>query len=254
MFKKRIIPCLLLKDNRLVKTIKFKGDRYIGDPINAVRIFSEKEADEIIILDIDASIKQQEPNYELISELAGECFMPVTYGGGIKNINQVKKLIRSGIEKVVINTEAYTNIDLISDIANIYGSQAIVGAIDVKKNLLGIYSLKTRSSSIKIRVSLIEHIANLIKAGIGELLINNIDKDGTMNGYDLELIKKVYDQVNIPVIVCGGAGNFTHLKEALNIGISGVVAGSMFIYHGKHKAVLINYPKERIFWLNGVQP
>lgn len=246
MYEKRIIPCLLIRGNKLVKTIKFKDEIYIGDPVNAARIFSDKEADEIIILDIGATKEKREPNYELIEEIAGECFMPVTYGGGITNINQVRKLIRSGIEKVVINSYAYFSTQLIVEAAGIFGSQALVGGIDIKKKILSSYQLMSNSASNPIDMPLEEHLFKLVNAGVGELFINSIDRDGCMLGYDLDLIKKVVKLVDIPVIACGGAGKVEHLKEALSCGLSGVVAGSLFVYHGKHKAVLINYPKDSI--------
>jgi cyclase len=244
--EKRIIPCLLIRGNKLVKTTKFKDDVYIGDPVNAARIFSDKEVDEIIILDIEATKEKRAPNYELIAEIAGECFMPLTYGGGITNVDQVRRLIRSGIEKVVINSYAYLSTQLIAEAVGIFGSQAVVGGIDVKKKILGSYQLMSTSATIAIDISLEEHIINLVEAGVGELFINSIDRDGQMLGYDLELIKKVVKSVNIPVIACGGAGKLDHLKEALNYGLSAVAAGSMFVYHGKHKAVLINYPQNKI--------
>ena len=246
MREKRIIPCLLIRGNKLVKTTKFKDDIYIGDPVNAARIFSDKEVDEIIILDIEATKEKRAPNYELIAEIAGECFMPLTYGGGITNVDQVRKLIRSGIEKVVINSYAYLSTQLIAEAVGIFGSQAVVGGIDVKKKILGSYQLMSTSATIAIDISLEEHVINLVEAGVGELFINSIDRDGQMLGYDLELIKKVVKSVNIPVIACGGAGKLDHLKEALNYGLSAVAAGSMFVYHGKHKAVLINYPQNKI--------
>jgi cyclase len=244
--EKRIIPCLLIRGNKLVKTTKFKDDVYIGDPVNAARIFSDKEVDEIIILDIEATKEKRAPNYELMAEIAGECFMPLTYGGGITNVDQVRRLIRSGIEKVVINSYAYLSTQLIAEAVGIFGSQAVVGGIDVKKKILGSYQLMSTSATIAIDISLEEHVINLVEAGVGELFINSIDRDGQMLGYDLELIKRVVKSVNIPVIACGGAGKLDHLKEALNYGLSAVAAGSMFVYHGKHKAVLINYPQNKI--------
>ncbi len=246
MREKRIIPCLLIRGNKLVKTTRFKDDVYIGDPVNAARIFSDKAVDEIIVLDIDATKEGRAPNYELIAEIAGECFMPVTYGGGITHVDQVRKLIRSGIEKVVINSYAYFSTQLVVECAGIFGSQAVVGGIDVKKKILGSYRLMSTSATVAIDISLEEHVFNLVEAGVGELFINNIDRDGQMLGYDLELIKRVVKSVNIPVIACGGAGKLDHLKEALNYGLSAVAAGSMFLYHGKHRAVLINYPKDKI--------
>jgi cyclase len=238
----RIIPCLLIRENGLVKTKKFKDAVYIGDPINAVRIFSEKEVDELIILDIDATLENREPNYELISEIAGECFMPVAYGGGIKNLNQIRKLIRSGIEKVVINSAACENFNLINEAAQIFGSQAIVAAIDVKKNLFGNYKIVSHSGTKETGLDLKNYISGLVEAGAGEIFINSVDRDGLMNGYDLDLISLVSKYINVPVIASGGAGVLEHFHQAINAGASAVAAGSMFVFYGKHRAVLINYP------------
>jgi cyclase len=243
MHHARVIPCLLISGNGLVKTRKFKDPVYVGDPINAVRIFSDKEADEIVILDIDASREGREPNYDLISEMAGEAFMPVAYGGGIRNISQIRKLIRSGVEKVVINTLATESTEIIRAAADIFGSQAVVGAVDVRRKLLGSYAVVCKSGTVETRLNLREHIDKLVQAGIGELFINDVDRDGCMGGYDLKLLKSV-TQAPVPVVVCGGAGNIEHLREAVNIGgASAVAAGSMFVFHGKHRAVLISYPK-----------
>lgn len=244
MYRARIIPCLLISGNGLVKTRKFKDPIYIGDPVNAMRIFSEKEVDEIVVLDIDASRQQQEPNYELIAEMAGEAFMPMAYGGGIRTLDQVRKLIRSGIEKVVINTAATESTDLIRVVADIYGSQAVVGAVDVKKTLFGGYRVVTKSATVDSGLDLYVHIQQLIAAGVGEIFINSVDRDGMMAGYDLPLIRSVTQNVNVPVVACGGAGTIEHLSQGVNEGgASAVAAGSMFVFYGKHRAVLINYPK-----------
>jgi cyclase len=251
MQQARVIPCLLISGNGLVKTQKFKNPVYIGDPVNAVRIFSDKEADEIIILDIDASREGREPNYELIAEMAGEAFMPVAYGGGIRNVEQIRRLIRSGIEKVVVNTLATESTNIIRTAADIFGSQAVVGAIDVRRKLLGAYAVVSKGGTVEVQLNLQRHIQNLVQSGIGELFINDVDRDGTMSGYDMKLLKAV-TQSPVPVVVCGGAGSIEHLREAVHIGgASAVAAGSMFVFHGKHRAVLISYPKgsdlKRIF-------
>jgi cyclase len=244
MYSKRVIPCLLLRGNGLIKTRKFKDPLYIGDPVNAVRIFSEKEVDEIIVLDIEASLQGREPNYELISEIAGECFMPITYGGGINSLNHARKLIRLGVEKVVINSAAYSSLEIISEIANVFGSQAVVAAIDVKKKLIGGYKLFSNSGTKEINVTLEDHVLGLAKSGAGELFINSIDNDGQMQGYDIDLIKKTTKIVNIPVTICGGAGSVEHFKMAFDAGASAAAAASLFMFYGKHKAVLINYRRE----------
>ncbi len=245
MYRTRVIPCLLLRGNGLVKTKKFKDAVYVGDPVNAMRIFSEKEADEIVVLDIDASREGREPNYELISEMAGEAFMPMAYGGGVRTLNQVRQLIRSGIEKVVINTAATESAGLIRAVADVYGSQAVVGAVDVKKTLFGGYRIVTKSATVDTKLDLQEHVRSLAQAGAGEILVNSVDRDGMMAGYDLPLIQMVAQSVNVPVVACGGAGSVEHLRQAvMEGGASAVAAGSMFVFHGKHRAVLINYPKD----------
>ena len=244
MRRVRVIPCLLIQGNGLVKTKKFKDPVYVGDPVNAMRIFSDKEADEIVVLDIDASKKGVEPNYELISEMAGEAFMPMAYGGGVSSVEQVRRLIRCGIEKVVINSAALHSKGWIREAAEIYGNQAIVGAVDVKKTLFGGYRVVTRSATEESKLDLDHHIASLVEAGVGEILLNSVDRDGMMSGYDLPLIKRVAESVSVPIVACGGAGTVEHLAEGVRSGASAVAAGSMFVFHGKHRAVLINYSNE----------
>ncbi len=251
MIQARVIPCLLLRGNGLVKTKKFKDAVYIGDPVNTVRIFSDKEADEIVILDIDASREGREPNYELIAEMAGEAFMPVAYGGGVRSLEQIRRLIRSGVEKVVINTLATESLDTIRAAVKVFGSQAIVGGVDVRRKLWGGYAVVAKSATEVTKLNLQQHIENLVRAGVGELLINDVERDGCMTGYDLALVRSAA-QAPVPVVVCGGAGTLEHLRAAvLDGGASAVAAGSMFVFHGKHRAVLINYPKtadlEKIF-------
>lgn len=243
MIQTRAIPCLLLRGNGLVKTKKFKDAIYLGDPVNAVRIFSDKEADEIVILDIDASREGREPNYELITEMAGEAFMPVAYGGGVRTLEQIRRLIRSGVEKVVINTLATESTDTIRAAVKVFGSQAIVGAVDVRRKLLGGYAVVAKSATETTRLNLQQHLQNLVQVGVGELFINDVDRDGCMAGYDLDLVRQIA-RMPVPVVVCGGAGTLGHLREAVQDGgASAAAAGSMFVFHGKHRAVLINYPK-----------
>jgi len=236
-----VIPCLLIQGNGLVKTKKFKDPVYVGDPVNAIRIFSDKEADEIVVLDIDASKKGIEPNYELISEMAGEAFMPMAYGGGVGGVDQIRRLIRCGIEKVVINTAAIHSNEWIREAVGIFGSQAIVGAVDVKKSLLGGYRVVARSATEETKLDLDRHIESLVALGVGEVLLNSVDRDGTMSGYDLPLIQRVADRISVPIVACGGAGTVEHLADGVRGGASAVAAGSMFVFHGKHRAVLINY-------------
>jgi imidazole glycerol-phosphate synthase subunit HisF len=244
VYRARVIPCLLIRGNGLVKTRRFKDPVYVGDPVNAIRIFSEKEVDEIVLLDIDASREGREPNYELISEMAGEAFMPVAYGGGIRNLDQVRRLIRAGIEKVVINTVATESTEVIRAASEVFGNQAVVGAVDVKRTLLGGYRVVVKSASVEIKIGLEEHVQSLVAAGAGEIFLNSVDRDGMMGGYDLQLVRSVTQSVDVPVIACGGAGTVEHLSQGVREGgASAVAAGSMFVFHGKHRAVLINYPK-----------
>jgi len=242
VIRARVIPCLMLRGHGLVKTKKFKDPIYVGDPVNAVRIFSEKEVDELIILDITASREGREPDFELAAEIAGECFMPVAYGGGIRTLVQARKLIRCGVEKVVINSASVESTGFIREIADVFGSQAVVGSIDTKKNLLGGHRVFIKSGTVDAGLKPEDHAASLEQAGVGEIFLNSIDRDGQMQGYDLPLIQKVARRVRVPVVACGGAGNVEHLRQAINEGgASAVAAGSMFVFHGKHRAVLINY-------------
>lgn len=243
MYRPRVIPCLLVRGFGLVKTVKFDNAVYIGDPVNSVRIFSEKEADELVILDIDASKEGREPNFELIEEMAGEALMPIGYGGGITSLAQVKRLIRSGVEKVVINsTAALGSMNVITEAAGAFGSQAVVGGIDVRYSLLKGYRIVAKSKTVETSLKIEDHCRALVAAGAGEILINNVDADGTMAGFDLKLIRRVADAVDVPVVACGGAGNVQHLSQAIREGgASAVAAGSMFVFQGKHKAVLISY-------------
>lgn len=244
MYRARLIPCLLLRGQGLVKTRKFKDAVYVGDPVNAARIFSEKEVDELIVLDIDASHYGKEPNYELIAEIAGECFMPMAYGGGIRTLEQVHRLIRYGVEKVIINSSAIDSTKIITEVAQVFGSQAVVVAVDVRRTLLGGYRVMSKSASIETHHNLHDYIQKLVSAGAGELFLNSVDRDGMMDGYDIPLIKDIASKVNIPIVACGGAGKIEHFSQALEAGASAVAAGSMFIFYGKHRAVLINYPDE----------
>jgi len=244
MTRVRVMPCLLLRGRGLVKTRKFKDPIYLGDPVNAVRIFNEKEVDELVILDIDASQEAREPDYEVIAEIAGECFMPVAYGGGVRTLEQARRLIRCGVEKIVVNTAATESYEVIRETAQVFGRQAVVGAIDVKKTLLGGYRVVVKSASVEAGVPLDEHVQGLVEAGVGEIFLNSVDRDGMMEGYDLSLIRRVVQQVKVPVVACGGAGCIDHLVAAVHEGgASAVAAGSMFVFHGRRRAVLINYPQ-----------
>ncbi len=247
MLLTRYIPCLLLKGAGLVKTIKFKNPKYVGDPINTVRIFNEKEVDELIFLDIEATPQSREPNYKLLSEIADECFMPLAYGGGIKTLEQAKKIFHIGIEKVVINSAAHNNLKLIVDITTIYGTQAVIGVIDVKKSIFGKQEVVSNSATTKHKFTPEAWAQELVKAGVGEIMVTSVDKEGTWEGIDVALIKRITDSVNVPVIAHGGAGNVEHLKEAVrNGGASAVAMGSMVVYQKKDFGVLINFPDKKI--------
>jgi len=244
MIISRVIPCLLLRNNGLVKTVKFKDSTYIGDPINAIKIFNEKEVDELIFLDIDASKEKKEPPFNLLKNIASECFMPLCYGGGISSIDQISEIIKCGVEKVSINTHAVKNPLFIKNAADIYGSSTIVAAIDVKKNIFGKYQIYINGGSENTNKDPLEFAKLIEQMGAGEIFLNSIDKDGTMTGYDIELIKKISNSVKIPVIACGGAGNIEHMREAIQQGAAAAVsAGSFFVFYGKRKAVLISYPR-----------
>lgn len=239
----RVIPCLLLRDLGLVKTVKFRDPKYVGDPRNAVKIYNEKEVDELVFLDISATPGKRGPNLKLIEEIASECFMPLGYGGGIRNLEDIKSLFRIGIEKVVINSRAVENPELITEAANCFGSQSIVVSMDAKRNFLGKYTIYTHCGRKKTKFDPVEYAKRAEQLGAGELILNSIDRDGTQSGYDTELIRSVADAVRIPVVAGGGAGNIEHLAEAVYLGgASAVTAGSLFVFHGKHRAVLISYP------------
>lgn len=243
MLKTRVIPCLLLKGQGLVKTTKFKDPKYVGDPINAVRIFNVKEVDELIFLDITATPNKKEPNFKLIAEIATECFMPFGYGGGISNIDHVHKLIKLGAEKVIVNSAMHHNPSLVEEAAKIYGSQSVVVSLDIKRSLFGKAEVYTICGQQKVKGTTEEIAKRAESLGAGEIFINSIDRDGTGNGFDIEVIKKVSAAVDIPVTACGGAGKITDFVSAVKEGgASAVSAGSMFVFHGKHKAVLITYP------------
>jgi cyclase len=245
MLKARVIPCILLNGSGLVKTIQFKKPKYVGDPINAVRIFNDKEVDELTVLDINAMVEEKTPQFEMISNIASECFMPLSYGGGVSSIDQIEKLLKFGVEKVILNSAAIHSPELIKQSAVIVGSQSIVVSIDVKRSAFGKYYIYTHGGKKKIDIDVVEHATHMEKLGAGELLLTSIDRDGTQDGYDLKLLKNVTDAVSIPVIASGGAGKLADFEDAIkNGGASAVAAGSMFVFYGKHRAVLINYPSQ----------
>jgi cyclase len=243
MYRPRVIPVLLLKHKGLVKTVCFKNPKYIGDPINAVRIFNDLEADELVFLDITATIEKRTIAKDLIKKIGDEAFMPFAVGGGIKTITDIRELLNAGAEKVVINTAAIENPSLIKEAALIFGNQSLILSVDVKKNIFGNKKIYVKRGRVAIKRDIIDYCNYMVELGIGEILINSIDRDGTMNGYDLELIRLVSESVKVPVIAVGGAGKLEDMVEAVKIGkVNAVAAGSLFVYHGPRKAVLINYP------------
>lgn len=238
----RIIPVLLLSKGGLYKTKKFKNGKYVGDPINAVKIFNEKEADELLLLDYKASVENRPPDYIRIKEIAEEAFMPMAYGGGIKNADDAKKVFDCGFEKIVLNSILFQNISLIEQIANIYGAQSVVGCIDVKKNLFGKYHVYSHSGTKNTGKDPLKWAKEIELKGVGEIILNSIDNDGTWNGYLFDLIKDISHKIDVPMIACGGAGSEEDFKKAVLAGASAVAAGSMFVFQKKEMGVLISFP------------
>lgn len=245
MLNPRIIPCLLVKNKGLVKTIKFENPTYVGDPINAVKIFNEKSVDELVVLDIDASADRREPDYKMIANLAMESRMPLCYGGGIKNKEQALKILSLGVEKIALSSIAIENPSLITEIARSVGNQSVIVILDVKKHYLGNrYDLYTYNGKKKANINPVEFAIKAEGLGCGELVINSIDRDGTMQGYDFTIIDQIRKAVSIPITVLGGAGSLDDIGEVIKkYGIIGVAAGSLFVFKGKYRAVLINYPR-----------
>lgn len=242
----RIIPCLLIQDEGLVKTVKFSHPNYLGDAINAVKIFNEKEVDELCLLDIKAALERRGPNFSLLKDIASEAFMPMSYGGGISSLEQAKELFFIGYEKIIINTAFVENPKLIEELAKFAGSQSVVVSIDAKKKIFNGYHCYIKDGSQKVEKTPCELAKLAEELGAGEILLNSLDCDGMMSGYDLNLIKSVAENVNIPVIACGGASGVEDLRVALKEGKAhAVAAGSMFVYYGKKRAVLINVPEEQ---------
>jgi imidazole glycerol-phosphate synthase subunit HisF len=244
MLRPRIIPCLLIKDGGLVKTINFKNPKYVGDPINAVRIFNEKEVDELIVLDIDATLEKREPDFKMIGHLAEECRMPLCYGGGLKSVEQIQRVIGLGVEKVALSSAAIENPELVSKAAERLGRQSLVVVLDVKRCKVGgkheIWLHNGRSATGKSPVELAQKME---RHGTGEILINSIDHDGVMKGYDFDLVENVKKSISIPLTVLGGAGSLYDIGQLINMyGVIGAAAGSLFVFKGVYRAVLINYP------------
>jgi imidazole glycerol-phosphate synthase subunit HisF len=239
----RVMPCLLLNNGSLVKTVKFKDPGYIGDPINAIRIYNEKEVDELIFLDITATAENRQPPYSTLSEIASECFMPVTYGGGIKSVEEIRKILSLGIEKTSLNSIAVESPEFVREAAEAFGSSTIVVSIDVRQKLFGGFEVCTHGGRKKTGLDPVKFAIEMEKMGAGEILLTSIDRDGTQEGYNIDLIKSVTEAVGVPVIACGGAGNLEDFRLAVvDGGASACAAGSMVVYFGRNRAVLINFP------------
>ncbi len=243
MLRPRIIPCLLVHDKGLVKTVNFKNPKYVGDPINAVRIFNEKQVDELTVLDIDATAEGREPDYKMIENLASECRMPLCYGGGVTTVEQAQRIFSLGVEKIAFSASVIKNPNLITELAGRVGSQSVVVILDVKKKLLGGYDVYTHNGKKNAGVNLYDFVKKLESLGAGEIVINSIDNDGVMKGYDLSLVEKIRELTSLPLTILGGAGNLDHIGSLIHkFGIIGASAGSLFVFKGVYKAVLINYP------------
>lgn len=242
MLRPRIIPSLLIKNGGLVKTVKFSNPKYVGDPINAVRIFNEKEVDELAVFDIDATKDGREPDYKIIEHLAAECRMPLCYGGGVKTTEQARRIFGLGVEKISISSAAIDNPKIVSQIAEVVGCQSVVVVLDAKKTN-GKYELLKNNGEIATGIDPAIFAKQMQELGAGEIIINSIDHDGMMNGYDLQLVEKVRDFISLPMTILGGAGKLQHIGDLIKkFGVIGASAGSLFVFKGPYKAVLINYP------------
>lgn len=250
----RVIPSLLIQKGGLVKSVKFKDHKYVGDPINAVKIFNDKEVDELVLLDISATAEKRVPNLKYIIEIASEAFMPMAYGGGITTLEQIQSLIAGGIEKVVLNTVAFDNPALITQAAEFAGSQSVVVSMDVKKNLWGKYQVYVQNGTRSTKMDPVSYARKMETLGAGEIILMSIERDGSFEGYDLPLIKMVSEAVSIPVVAIGGSATVDDFAKAMQHGASAVSAGSQFVFQRPHRAVLISYPsqkelKEKLFTL-----
>lgn len=244
MLKTRVIPVLLLKNDGLVKTRRFKNAKYVGDPINAVKIFNEKQVDELIFLDIMASKLGSKPNFDLIENIASECFIPFAYGGGITSLDDASRLFKLGVEKIVLNSACFSNMKLIREIAAKFGSQSVVVSIDVKRTIFNKAKVYSHSKNKVTKWSPVEFAKILESEGAGEIFVNSVDRDGILCGYDIPLLKQISETVSIPVIASGGAGNINDFVVAVkDAKVSAVAAGSLFVFYNSDRAVLINYPE-----------
>lgn len=243
MLMHRVMPVLLLEDGGLFKTRQFKKPVYVGDPINTIRIFNDKEVDELIVLDIGASKRRREPDYAMIEECAGECFMPLTYGGGITNRHQAARLFELGVEKICLQTAALRDMSLVTEIASRFGSQAVAVSVDVKRNWLGAPQLYSAAEGATRKEDWLEFARRAEAAGAGEIIVNAVNQDGTLAGPDLKLIQQAGAALSVPVVAVGGIASLQDVKAAVDAGASAVAAGAFFVFHGPHRAVLITYPR-----------
>jgi cyclase len=244
MRRVRVIPVLLLREGGLYKTVKFSRPSYIGDPINAVKIFNEKEVDELLVLDISASRKNLKPDFNKIAEIAGEAFMPMGYGGGVRSVDDIRQIIFSGFEKVVLGTSAFENPDLVKNGSSLVGAQSIVVSIDFKKNLFGKLRVYVKNGQENTGYDPISYARKMEDMGAGELILHAIDRDGMYTGYDLTVIEQVAHAVHVPLVACGGASGISDFAQAIQAGASAVAAGSVFVYRGKTRGILPNYPSQ----------
>lgn len=243
MLKHRVIPALLLRNGGLVKTRKYRDPKYVGDPTNAIRIFNEKEVDELMVLDIEASRNGREPDYDVIGLFASECFMPLCYGGGIRTFDQAQRIFGMGVEKLCLQSAALADLKLVEQLARHYGSQSVLVSVDVKRDWLRrakLYESAKQSTSSR---PWMEFLKSAVDAGAGEVLLSAVDRDGEMNGYDLELISQASELVDVPIVALGGAGSLQDFRAATDAGAAAVAAGAYFVFQGPHRAVLISYPK-----------
>lgn len=242
MLRTRVMPCLLLRGRGLVKTIRFRDARYVGDPVNTVRIFNEKEVDELVFLDVAATPEGRPPNLALVEEIASECFMPFAYGGGLRSLDDLRAVFAVGVEKAVVGTRAVTDPAFVRAAADAFGSQSVVVAVDVRRGWLGREAVVAAGGRVRTGLDPVACAVAMAEAGAGELLLTSVDRDGTMAGYDLDLIRRVAAAVDVPVVASGGAGALRHFQEAVAAGASAVAAGSLFVYQGANRSVLVNYP------------
>jgi cyclase len=252
MLRPRVIPCLLLHQGGLVKTTRFRNPIYVGDPVNAIRIFNDKEVDELVVLDIDASRERREPDYALVEHIAGECFMPLCYGGGVRTVEQAARLFSMGVEKVSLQTAALQDMNLLRSIADRFGSQSVIFSLDVKRGWFGRAHAFAASTRRRVAASWQDIMVEAVNAGAGEVMLNVVDRDGTMSGMDQELVREASSLVSVPLVAMGGVGSTSDIEAGFRAGASAVGAGAFFVFHGPNRAVLITYPRpdEPIFSRN----